>query len=165
MVQLSHPYMTTGKTALTIWTFVNKVMSLLFNMLSRFVIAFLPRSKHFWISWLHSLSTVILESKKIKSLTVSIVFPSICHEVMELYAMIFIFWMLSFKPAFSLSSFTFIPFHFLSLGCYHLHDIWYITYIYVWCIYIFDISSRNLDSSLWFIQNGILHDVICIEVK
>ena len=83
MVQLSHPYMTTGKTiALTIWTFVGKVMSLLFNMLSRLVIAFLPRSKHLLISWLQSLSAVILEPKKIKSVTDSIVSPSICHEVM-----------------------------------------------------------------------------------
>ena len=82
MIQLSHPYMTTGKTiALTRWTFVRKIMSLLFNMLSRLVIAFLPRSKHLLISWLHSPS-VILEPKKIKSLTVSIVSPSICHEVM-----------------------------------------------------------------------------------
>ena len=88
-VQFSHPYMTTGKTiALTIWTFVGKVMSLLFNMLSRLVITFLPRSKHLLISWLQSPSTVILEPKKIKSLTVSIVFPSICHEVMGLDAMI-----------------------------------------------------------------------------
>ena len=71
MVQLSHPYMTTGKTiALTIWIFVSKVMSLLFNMLSRFVIAFLPRSKCLFISWLQSLSTVMLEHKKIKSVTV-----------------------------------------------------------------------------------------------
>ena len=79
MVQLSHVYMTTGKTiALTIWTSVGKAMSLLFNMLSRFVIAFLARSKCLLISWLQSLSTVILETKKIKSATVS---PSICHEV------------------------------------------------------------------------------------
>ena len=92
MVQLSHLYMTIGKTiALTIWTFVGKVMSLLSNMLSRFVIAFLPRSKHLLISWLQSLSAVILELKKIKSVTVSIVSPSICHEVMGLDAMIFIF--------------------------------------------------------------------------
>ena len=83
MVQISHQYMTTGKTiALTIWTFGSKVMSLLFNTLSRFVTAFLPRSKHLLISWLQSLSTVILEPKKTKSVTVSIVFPSICHEVM-----------------------------------------------------------------------------------
>ena len=78
MVQLSHPYMTTGKTiALTRWTFVGKVMPLLFNMLSRLVITFLPRSKHLLISWLQSPSSVILESPKIQSVTVS---PSICHE-------------------------------------------------------------------------------------
>ena len=76
MVQLSHPYMTTGKTiVLTRWTFVGKVMSLLFNMLSRLVIAFLPRSKRLLISWLQKPSAVILESKKIKSVTVSIVSP------------------------------------------------------------------------------------------
>ena len=83
MVQLSHPYMTTGKTiAFTIRNFVGKVMSLLFNMLSRLVIVFLPRSKCLLISWLQSPSSVILEPKKIKSVTVSIVSPSICHEVM-----------------------------------------------------------------------------------
>ena len=83
MVQLSHPYMTTGKTiALTIYTFVGKVMSLLFNMLSRLVIAFLPGSKRLLILWLQSPSAVILEPKKIKSVTVSTVFPSICREVM-----------------------------------------------------------------------------------
>ena len=109
IVQLSHPYMTTGKTiALTRWTFVGKVISLLFNMLSRLVITFLPRSKHLLISWLQSPSTVILEPKKIKSVTISIVYPCICHEVMGPDAMIFIFWMLSFKPTFSLSSFIFI---------------------------------------------------------
>ena len=92
MVQRSHPYMTTGKTkALTIWTFVGKVMSLLFNMLSRYVIGFLPRSKHLLISWLQSPTAVILEPKKIKSFTVSTVFPSICHEVMGPDAMIFFF--------------------------------------------------------------------------
>ena len=91
-VQLSHPYMTTGKTiALTRWTLVGKVMSLLFNMLSRLVITFLPRSKCLLISWLQSPSAVILEPKKIKSATVSIVSPSICHEVMGLEAMIFLF--------------------------------------------------------------------------
>ena len=83
IVQLSHPYMTTGKTrALTRCTFVSKVMSLLFNMLSRFVIAFLPWSKRVLISWLQSLSTVVLEPKKIKPVTISIVSQSICHEVM-----------------------------------------------------------------------------------
>ena len=109
IVQLSHPYMITGKTiALTRWTFVSKVLSLLFNMLSRLVIAFLPRNKHLLISWLQSPTALILEPKKIKSLAVSIVFPSICYEVMGLDAMIFIFWMLTFKPPFLLSSFTFI---------------------------------------------------------
>ena len=90
------------------WTFVSKLASLLFNMLSRFVIAFLPRSKHLLTSWLQSPTAVILEPRKIKSVTVSIVSPSICHEVMGLDAMILVFWMLCFKPAFSLSSFTFI---------------------------------------------------------
>ena len=92
MVQLSHPYMTTGKTvALTRWTFVGRIMSLLFNMLSKLVIVFLPRSKCLLISWLQSPSIVILESKKIKSLTVSIVSPPICHEVMGPDAMILVF--------------------------------------------------------------------------
>ena len=92
MVQISHPYMTNRKTiALIRWTFVGKVMSLLFNMLSRLVIAFLPRSKHLLISWLQSPSAVILEPLKIKSLTVSIVSPSICHEVMGPDAMILVF--------------------------------------------------------------------------
>jgi len=109
VVQLSHPYMTPGKTiALTRWTVVDKIISLLFHMLSRFVIAFLPRSKHLLISWLQSPSAVILETRKIKSVTVSIFSLSICHEVMRLDAMILVFWMLSFMPAFSLSSFTFI---------------------------------------------------------
>ena len=83
LVQLSHPYTTIGKTiVLARRTFVGKVMSLLFNMLSRLVITFLPRSKHLLISWLQPPSAVILESRKIKSVTVSIVSPSICHEVM-----------------------------------------------------------------------------------
>ena len=91
MVQLSHPYMTTGKTiALTSWTFVSKVISLLFNMLSGLVITFLPRSKHLLISWLQSPSAVLLEPP-IYSVIVSIVSPSICHEVMGLDAMIFVF--------------------------------------------------------------------------
>ena len=125
IVQLTHPYMTTRKTkALTRWTFVGKVMSLLFNMLSKSVITFVPRSKCLLISWLQSPSEVILEPKKIKSVTVSIVFLSIYHEVMGPNAMIFLFWMLSFKPTFSLSSFTFIKRLFSSLlsaiGWYHL---------------------------------------------
>ena len=109
MVHLSHLYLTTGKTiALTIWTFVDKVMSLLFNMLSRVVINFLLRINHLLISWLQSPSALIWEPKKIKFVTVSLNFSSVCHEVMGLDAMILVFWMLSFKPAFSLSSFTFI---------------------------------------------------------
>ena len=104
-----HPYVTTGKTiALSRRTLVGKVMSQLLNMLSRLVITFLPRSKRLLISWLQSASAVILEPKKIKSDTVSTVSPSICHEVMGPDAMILVFWMLSFKPTFSLSSFTFI---------------------------------------------------------
>ena len=104
-----HSHMTTGKTkALTRRTFVGKIMSLIFHMLSRLVIAFLSRSKSLLISWLQSLSAVILEPKKIKSPTVSIVSPSICHEGMGPDAMIFVFWMLSFRPTFSLSSYTFI---------------------------------------------------------
>ena len=92
IVQLSHPYMTTGKPiALTRWTFVDKVMSLLFNMLTRLVIAFLPRRKHLLISWLLSPSAVILEPPKIKFATVSIVSPSICHEVMGPDGMILVF--------------------------------------------------------------------------
>ena len=91
-VQLSHPYTTTGKTiALTRWTFVGKVISLLFNMLSRLIITFLPRSKRFLISWLQSPSAVILEPRKIKSDTVSTVPPSICHDVMGPDAMILVF--------------------------------------------------------------------------
>ena len=109
IVQLSHPYMTTGETiTFTRQTFVGKVMSLLLNMLSKLVITFLPRSKCRLISWLHSPSAVILEPLKPKSLTVSIVSPSFCYEVMGPDAMILIFRMLSFKPTFSVSSFTFI---------------------------------------------------------
>ena len=101
--------MTTGKTiALTRATFVDKVMSLLLNVLSRLVITFLPRSNRLLISWLQSPSAVILEPRKIKSGTVSTVSPSTCHEVMGPDAMILVFWKLSFKPAFSLSSFTLI---------------------------------------------------------
>ena len=108
IVQLSHPSMTTGKTiALTKWTFVDKVVSLLFNMLFRLVIIFLPRSKRLLISWQQSPSAVILEPQRIKSATVAS-FPICCHEVMGLDAIILVFWMLSFKPTFSLSCFSFI---------------------------------------------------------
>ena len=109
IVQYSHPFMTTGKIiALTRWTFVGKKMSLLLNMLSRLVINFLPRSKGLLISWLQIPSAVILEPPKIKLATVSTVSPSIYHEVMGPDAMVFVFWMLSFKPTVSLSSFIFI---------------------------------------------------------
>ena len=91
MIQLLHPHMTIGKTVtLTRWTFVSKVMSLFFNILSRFAIAFLPRRKRLLISWLQSPSAVILEPKKIKPVTVSTVSPSICHEVMGPDDMIFV---------------------------------------------------------------------------
>ena len=118
-VQLSHPYMTTGKTiVLTRQTFVGKVMSLLLNMLSRLDITFLPRNKCLLISCLQSPSSVILEPKKIKSDAVSNVSPSISYELVGRDAMIFVFWMLSFKPTFhsplSLSSRGFwVPLHFL----------------------------------------------------
>ena len=101
LAQLSHPYLTTGKTiALIRWAFGGKVISLLFNMVSRLVIAFLPRSKCLLFSWLQPQFVVILETKKIKSATVSTLSPSICHKVMGLDAMILVFWMLSFKPTF-----------------------------------------------------------------
>ena len=133
MIQLSHLYMTTGNTiALTRWTFVSKVMSQLFNMLSRFVIAFLPRSKSLFISWLQSPSTAILEHKKIKSVVVSIFSSSVCHEVMGQYVMTLDFWMLNYMPAFSLSlslssKGSLIPLCFLPLRWCHLHawDYWY----------------------------------------
>ena len=125
--------MTIRKTiALTRWTFIGKVMSLLFNKLSRLVIAFLPRSKHLIISWLQSPPAVILEPKKMKFLTASIISPSICREVIGPDAIILGFWMLRIKPTFSLSSFTFIKRLFSSsllsaIGWCHLHiiDYWY----------------------------------------
>ena len=92
IVQLLHPYMTIGNTiALTKWNFVGKVISLLFNMLSRLIIAFLPRLKHLLISWLQSPSAVILEPKKLESVIVSIISPSVCHEVMRPDTMILVF--------------------------------------------------------------------------
>ena len=128
MVQLSHLYMTTGNTiALTRQNFVSKVISLLYNTLSRFVIAFLPRSKHLLMSKLQSPSAVILEPKKIKSVTVSIVSPSICHEVMGLDTMILVFecWVLSqvFHSPLSLSSRLFSSTSLFATGCCHQH-IW-----------------------------------------
>ena len=125
MVQLSHLYMSTGKIiALIVWTFVGKVMSLLFNMLSRLIIPFLPRSKYFLISWLQSPSVVILEPKKV----VYHCFPIYCHEVMGPDAMIFVFWMLSFKPNFLHSSFIFIKRLFSASS---LSDIRMVSYAYL----------------------------------
>ena len=110
--------MSTGKTiALTRQTFVGQVMSLLFNMLSRLAIIFLPRSKRLSISWLQSPSTLILEPPKIKSLTISVASLSICLEVMGPDTMIVV-WILNFKPTFSLSSFTFLKRLFSSYSCY-----------------------------------------------
>ena len=156
MVQLSHLYMTTGKTiALTRQIFIGKSMSLLFNML--FVIVFLPRGKCLLISQLQSYSTVVLEPKKIKFVTVSIVSPSIhwrdgtrCHDL------IFLNVDLSFKPALSIFSFTFIhePLQFLFTFSHKGGVI---------CVYeAVDISPSNYDSSLCLIQPSILHDVLCI---
>ena len=158
-VQLSHPYMTTGKTiALTRGTFDGKLMSLLFNMLSRLVITFLPRSKHLLISWLQSPSVGILEPPKIRSDTVSTVSLSISCEVVGPDAMILDFWMLSFKLTFSLFSFTFIKRLFSSSSLSAIRV--------VICISeIIDIAPGNLDSSLCLIQPSLSLDVFCIKVK
>ena len=160
MVQLSHPYMNTGKTiASTRWTFVGKVMSLFFNMLSRLVTTFLPRSKCLLISWLQSPSAVILEPRKIKSVTVSTVSPSICHEVMGPDAMILVYWMLSFKPTLSLSSCTFIKRLFSS------SSLSAIRVVSSALSEVIDVYPGNLDSSFCFFQPSISHDVLCIDVK
>ena len=130
--------------------------SLLFNMLSRLVITFLPRSKHLLISWLQSPSTVVLEPPKIKSVTVSTVSPSICHEVMGPDTMILVFWMLSFKLFFFTLLFNFHQeaLEFFFAFCHKGGVI---------CISeVIDISPGNLDSSLCFIQPSISHDVLCI---
>ena len=144
-----HTWLLEKTIALTKWTLVGKVMSMLFNKLSRLVIAFPTRSKRLLISWLQSPSAVVLKSKKITSVTVSTVSPSICHEVMGMDAMILVFWMLSFKLPFSLSSFTFIKRLFSSS----------LTVIKggVICISeVIDISPGNLDSSMCFIQPAFL---------
>ena len=151
ILQLSHPYMTPEKTiALTKQAFVSKVMSLLFNMLSRLVITFLPRSKCLLIS-----SAEILEPQKVKSDTVSTVSPSICHEVMGLDAMIFVFWILGFKPNFSLSSFTFIKRLFSSSS---LSAIRVVSSAYLRLLIFL---PAIFDSSLCF-QPSVSHDVLCI---
>ena len=152
--------MTTGKTiALTRWTFVGKVIRLLFNMLSRLVITFLPRSKHLLISWLKSPSAVTLEPKKIKSATVCTFSPSICHEVMGLHTMRLAFLMLSFKSPFPLSSFILIK-RLLSSSL----------------LFAIRVVSSAYPSLLTFLlailipacalsQPSVSHDVLCIEVK
>ena len=155
----NHSFDYTDLCQQSIWVFVGKVMSLLFNMLSRFVIAFLPRSKRLLISLLQSPCAVILEPQKVKSLTVSIVSPSICHEGLWPDTMILVSWKLSFKPDFSLSSFTFhqegLEFLF---AFYHKRG--------VICIpEVIDISPHNLDSSLCFIQSGILHFTSMDQIK
>ena len=175
MVQLSYPYMTTGETiALTRWTFFGKEMSLLFNMLSRLVITFLPRSKCLLISRLQSPSAVILEPKKRKSLTVSIVSPSICHEVMGPDAMILVFWMpktncdmciiwqwvLSqlFHSPLSLSSRgSSVLFHFLPYGwCYLISEV-----IDISCTYVYIHTNVYIYAHLC----GIYYDVIYIHLN
>ena len=159
IVQLSHPYMTTGKTiALTRETFIGTVMSLLSNMLSRLVITFFPRSKSLLISWLKSPSAVILEPRKIKSAILSTVSPSTCHEVMGPDAMILVFWTLTFKPTFPLSSFTFIKrlFSSSSLSAIRVVSSEFLRLL---------IFLPALDSSLCFIQPSISHDVLCIYYR
>ena len=140
--------------SLTRWTFVVKVMSLLFNALSRLVIMFLPRSKHLLTSWLQLPSAVILEPSQ-KSLTVYTVSPSVCHEVMGPGAIILVFWMLTFKPTFLLSSFTFIKRLFSSSMLSTMCGV-------IWISEVIDIFPGSLDSRLCFIQPGISHDVFCI---
>ena len=143
MVQLLHPYMTTGKAiALTIWTFVSKVMCLLFIVLSRLPITFLPRNQRLLISWLQSPSAVILEPPKIKSVTVSIVSPSICHEVTGPDVMILVF------ECWVLSQLFHSPLYF------HQEALKFCTFCHkggVICVSeVIDISASNLDSSLCF---------------
>ena len=137
IVQVSHPYMTGKTIALTRQTFVSQVISLPCNMLSRLVTAFLPKSKHLLISWLQSPSSVTLELPKINSLIVSIVSPSIFYEVVGPDAMIFIFWMLSFKPNFSLSSFTFTKRLFSSSSFYAIRVVSSVCHLCVWGYWYF----------------------------
>ena len=152
IVQFSYPHMTTGKTlAFTRWIFVDEVTFLLCNMLSRLVITFLPRSNCLLISWLQSLSAVILEPKKRKSVTASTFLLLFAMKWCDQIPWSELFECLALSQLFHspllLSSRGFlIPIHFLPLDWYHLH---------IWGWYF----SRNLDSNLWFIQPGISHDV------
>ena len=162
MVQPLHPYMTAGKTiALTRRTFVNKVMSLLFNVLSRLVITFLPRNNCLLISWLQSPSAVILKPPKIKSDIVSTVSPSISHEVMMPWSSFSECWALSqlFHSPLSLSSRgSLVPLHFLPLMV--VSSAYLRLLIFLPAIFFF--SPSNLDSSLCFIPSGISHGIVCI---
>ena len=156
MVQLSCLYLTTGKTiALTIRNFVGKVISLLFNTLSRFVIVFLPRSKSLLISWLQSSSIVILEPEIIKSVTATTFYPFICHAVMGPDAMILVYLILSFKPAFSPSSFTLSKrlFSSSSLSAIRMVSSAYLRLL----VFFLAILIPAYNSS------SIFHDVLCLE--
>ena len=151
--------MTNGRTiALTRWTLVGKVISLLLNTLSRFAIALLPRSKHLLISWLQSSSTVTLEKNRMNSVTVATFTPSICYEVVGLDVTLLIFWMLSINPAFSTLLFHpyqrfLVSLHFLPLEQYHLH---------IWGCWYFSQRSwlQLVIHPAWH-----SHDVLCTEVK
>ena len=160
MVQLSHPYMTTGKTiALTRQNFVGKVMSLLFNMLSKYAVAFFPRSKHLLISWLQSPSSVVLEPPKNKVCHCFHCLSIYCHEVMGPVAMILVFLMLSFKPVFSLSSFIFIKRLFSSSL---LSAIRVLTSVYLRLL-IF--QPAILIPACASSSSSIPHDVLCIKLN
>ena len=148
--------------ALTIRTFVSKVMCLLFNILPRFDIAILPSSKCLLISWLQSPSALILEPKKMKSDTVSTFSPSICHEVMGLDGMILVFWRLNFKPIFSLSSFTFIK-RLFSSSLLSAIRVVSSAYLRLLIFLPIDIPSQTLESSLCFIQPGILYEAQMVK--
>ena len=156
MVQFLHLYMTTWKKHSFDYTdLCQQMISLLFNILFRFVIVFLPRIKCLLISWPQLPSTVILEPKKIKFVTASTFSPSICHEVVGPDAMILVFWMLFQASSLLLPSSKgfLVPLHFLPLEWYQPH---------IWGV---DISPSSLDSSLWLSQPSISHDVHCILVK
>ena len=155
MIQLSHPYMTTGKPIyLTIWTFVGKLTSLLFNMLSRFITAFLLRSKHLLISWLKSPAAVNFADQENKVCHYFYFLPIYLNELIGLNVMIFIFWMLSLKPAFLPSSFTFINRLFSSSSLSAVRVVWsYLKLLIFLPAVLF---------SFCFIQHSISHDVLCI---
>ena len=148
MVHLSNLYITTRETiVLTVWTSVSKVMALLFSRLFRFIIAFLPRSKYLLISWLQSPSSVILEPKKLKSVTISIYSPSLCHEVMKPDTMILVFecWVLSqlfFLSSLPLSRGFLVPLHFLPLE-------WCYLYIWVSCYFSWKSWFQLVSHSAW----------------